>query len=756
MGQPNILFADATQTRKRPDLENAWTTSASGATAGANSYLDAGVRDNIKTIRDQLTGDQAPSNVWDKRVPARMCTATEPKCPTDFPHPWTREVTTVTNTTIKPPFYEFWKPDTVQTHTHVAKTPYCCRGGENVFPAAKSNYPHFYDATPALMQHFPATTAKKVVAKPGKTCYDQCFDTNGACVAGYTNKDDTCTLYKVPGGISYPNSISYEERENPNSSFDTNDVKDGKVFIMDWDRSVMSGFIRPLVGDDWVAGDGEGGAAKRDKWIENACAEAAKYAEHDGTTLEGTDLKTFKNTCTMAIRKGSEAVRSNTKDDVDSKWIGASTAVSAAINQLRASGRPTLDFKVYALDGKTVETHVVPDWKDVVQVYMTDETIWKWRDPETGLPLTDPKDLEKMGSETCGFEIDEKCAFDPKQSIATQLKNAPETCKDTIRARACEAEASANPSAYSPHMSYQQICRRVYSIDDSQEYRASSNWIDKLFVDTKNFTEIDKLYTGLDGGDSDKNEFLDQFKPVSDSGNKDADQKARNARLDGALACEQAIRDGAYHQEPVSRQFQSTVKPYTLAFQGNEIIGNNQVGQWNSYHNGSTTSPHPSKAVWAQQVAHTCALTINRAIDKKGVNLSNEGVDVALAGCYRQLGVRYFKEIGKNLPWSLYDYYTKVDPEAGVELAVDMGIEAGFMMFPEFGLAAEEDPALIKIAGELVQTAFGKETATAVACETEGSGDGDCVEKTVDEGVNVDDLATWFSENIVWEFGMAM
>ena len=131
------------------------------------------------------------------------------------------------------------------------------------------------------------------------------------------------------------------------------------------------------------------------------------------------------------------------------------------------------------------------------------------------------------------------------------------------------------------------------------------------------------------------------------------------------------------------------MRPYTLALQGNEIIGNNQVGQWNSY--TTVRQSKASKEVWAQQVSPH-PLKINRMIDEKGMNLSNEGVDVALAGCYRQLGVNYFKAIGKN---SIGACTTTIQsrPGAGVELAVEMGIAAGLWR-SQRSAGCEDDPFL--------------------------------------------------------------
>ena len=719
------------------------------------SYLDPGVKADTERIQKALTGDNAPSTVWDRRIPNRTCTTYTHPCPSDFPHSWSRRWDeTVVH---KPPLWQFWADDTTSVTHH--SQPYCCRGGENVFPAAKSNYPHYYDVNSEdaakLMRYFPDAIAQHNVTpkkRPtGQSCYDECFSTNNSCVAGYTQKDGRCTLYNVPGGAYFGpisnSQITYRDRELV-STFDAGKT-DGKVFIMDWDRSVLNGFIRPLVDKDWTD--------VRDQWIDAACDEAANHAGPKGKPLTAAEGTQFKNTCKLAIKQGSaEVIEKLNKGDktLNKKWLGAATAVSAAVNQLRASGRPTLDFAAYKLaDHNSKETTVVPEWKDVVQVYMTDDAVWKWR-KDDGSPIEDDTKLEKLGSETCGFQINDDCEqdyfdkteIDENYTIQDQIKAAKQTlapndkCMDTVRAKSCEADASANPSAYSPHMSYQQICRRVYGIDEKQQYSAASNWIDKLFLDTKNFTEIDKLYTGLDGGDDDKNEFLDQFKPVPAKDTSAKANAARSDRLNGAFACEQAIRDGAYHQNPTSDQFASTVRPYTLALQGNEIIGNNQVGQWNSYSNSVHANPRPTKEVWAQQVAHTCALKINRMIDEKGMNLSNEGVDVALAGCYRQLGVNYFKAIGKNLNWSLYDYYTKVDPEAGVELAVEMGIAAGFMAFPAFGMVVEDDPFLVKVTAHVVQEAFGKETAKAVAEAYEG--------EKITSAVDVDDLAKMFAKDL--------
>ena len=91
---------------------------------------------------------------------------------------------------------------------------------------------------------------------------------------------------------------------------------------------------------------------------------------------------------------------------------------------------------------------MVPEWKDVVGVH--DGRCCGW---ERWSPIEDDTKLEELGGETCGFEIDEQVCKTPKHTIATRPKMRQMKVHGHVRAKSCEADASANPSAYSPHMS---------------------------------------------------------------------------------------------------------------------------------------------------------------------------------------------------------------------------------------------------------------------------------------------------------------
>ena len=104
-----------------------------------NSYLDPGVKadPSVSRRRSLETMLPAPSGTGAyQTAPATYSTT-----PATF-HTLDRSGTRSGSQTT---LWNFGQTARLVTHH---SQPYCCRGGENVFPAAKSNYPHYYDVTP--------------------------------------------------------------------------------------------------------------------------------------------------------------------------------------------------------------------------------------------------------------------------------------------------------------------------------------------------------------------------------------------------------------------------------------------------------------------------------------------------------------------------------------------------------------------------------------------------------------------------------
>ena len=534
-------------------------------------------------------------------------------------------------------------------------------------------------------------------------------------------------MYWLPDGTKQPTRVPFDDRQTPNTEFDPSDV-DGNVIINNWNEMQKIGMIRPLVdsvwGDNTNPSDDDAVNSNRAKWVTEACEFAATLAGPDGSPLDESTGRAaaFTDTCVDALSKGTSGV-ANPDDKNVKADLAAATAVGAALNQLRATGRPSLDFEakalatgIPALDQKPAG--VFADWKDVIRVYMTDETQWRWRGG------TD----EKLGSESCGFKIEDECKqyyysnndLQPGKkgkSLVQMISDLPDgqkTCEQTLRGLHCQETPSANASVWSPGMSHQHICRRAYGFGaDGKAPKSTmdSHWLDTLFVSGKDFTEREKMYTGP--------AYVNAFKR----------DRNENDRLEGVLKCEAAIGPGAYQQAPIAGGHSALLAERSASFLSNEPIGNIETGDVNQYGAGDEKivwTPRPSPEIWAQQVVHTCALITNRVADKKGLNLTDKAIDTALAACYRKVAHSYADKVG--------DFEDHSDQTELIEKLVETGVGIAFMAMPELGLVVEADPIMVKVTEELMQQAFGKVAGQTVAGE--------------DKSVKLSDLGGWFAEDL--------
>jgi hypothetical protein len=544
-------------------------------------------------------------------------------------------------------------------------------------------------------------------------------------------------LYKY--NIFHTPDIPVEQELHASNDFVPSDAVDGSVFIKKWDDALTKGFIRPLVGDDWVN--------VRDEWVQRGCDVAAQFVNADFnldmqetySAVTGEERDRFVTTCQNAIKFGSDGIQTYPNRDRD---VGAATAVSAAINQLRANGRQSLDFRAYGSDfdardrnSHAYDEEVVPSFDDVIERYMTDRNQWNWRSDKR----------EVLGSETCNFErTQDSCGVNDGSTDACHCANTPST----------------NASAYSPTMSFQNICRRVHGLDSQNSAitnpyvrEPGTFWMHALFQGSPHFNKTENVMTDIlptrafpnapFGCPNDT--FLCQFDVFDREVLQGMSSTRRNnymkMKLHNSLACEDALRHGAYQQFPLNKPY-SQLDTVKTTYLRPDING----------YPGATTL---NQKKFAENTMHTCALLTNRMIDEHGLNMSDQTVDATLAMCYRKAGVPYMSDVAEStMEWyssndtaahiwqDMKTYYTDVDPKQLEIYGADIAFAAALMAFPEFGameLTSAEDVAASSL-NKTVKSILGREFDTFA--EGDKPGPPGSTKKGLEQ------IGEWMAENI--------
>lgn len=679
-----------------------------------------------------------PAHSYPETTFGAVCSETS-SCDDKFPSHTTR-TTYTTKRVDESPWYEFWGTD-----YHTKQVPhtknYCCRGGGQsklrTYPATVNVDLQKYDATdaPKILQHFPPALQSDVRPSAGKTCFQTCAD-DKTCRAGYTKQDNTCRLYKY--NTFHTPDIPVEQELQASNDFVPNDAVDGAVFIKQWDDALTKGFVRPLVGDDWTD--------VRDQWVQRGCEVASQFAnaefnpnvEETYTGLAGEERDRFVTTCQNAIKFGSDGIPQYANRERD---VGAATAVSAAINQLRANGRQSLDFRAYGgdFDARSRDSHaydetVVPSFDEVIERYMTDDDQWQWRSGTH----------EVLGSETCNFRHDrESCGDTGECTDATKCANTPST----------------NASAYSPTMSFQNICRRIYGLDSDNNAITNPHprdpgtfWMDALFKGSTDFNKTENVMTDiLPAGRSwprapfgcPNDSFLCQFDVPDKDVLHGMSQLERDSymkmKLHASLECEDALRHGAYQQFP-------RTKPYSQ-------LDERQTVELKPALNAIFPITLNQKQ-FAENTMQTCALITNRLIDEHGLNMSDQTLDAALAMCYRTAGVPYMSDVATNtMEWfsekdtpahiwqDLQTYYIDVDPKQLEIYGADAAFALALMAFPGFGAMEAVGGA----SNSLAASALDKTVKTILGREFHSFVEGDKQEPPVTAQEGLEDVGSWMA-----------
>lgn len=570
-------------------------------------------------------------------------------------------------------------------------------------------------------------------------------------MAGFTNTDRiSCTLYNRNGQYT-------AENMKCKSGFEVS-AHNNEVFVSNFDEAMTEGFMRPLTGQDWIE--------ERDTWIDASCEHASKFAGFGSDPLVGEDRDRFISTCKQSIKQGSDSV-AHYDDNIRNRDIGVATAVSAAVNQMRANGRQDLEMKVVDDDTGSV----VPLYTDVVQVYS------QWF-PQWNRNWVDDGANDHLGSEDCGFGPDDQ------------------------RGTKCADTPSTNASAYAPLLSIQNICRRVHGLNHDLSpikttEKDSTHWLKKLMMGKDDFTGVEKYITDITNTESPNcqsglaNSFLCQFHVDQ----FDVSDREHFRRIGAAQLCEQRLRDSAYQQAPLAASAVMTVPPNTAKYDTLSQVqvksGTVHLGNWwiNDYErdaqwNGPRCDPdtygkkdrqydcpdamlnavdnpehranhtdHFHKIEFGQRVADTCAMLVNRVIDHRGLNMNDHAVDIALATCYRKEGMRYFKAIRDSVNWPEITEAKALEAQAVqnakvVELVLQAAIAAGFAVVP--GLGEIADMELLGPIEETIQQVIGRDTADALSDQIAGT---DVEEK---HDATKHDFLTYFSENAAYDIATAI
>lgn len=673
------------------------------------------------------------------------------KCPRTFPHArdvaWTETVHGDKERWSFDPFDIGGRVPTTATSTK--KRASCCTNaaadaGQHgalplPYPAARNNLMRTYkaDDPTKFMQWFPESLRRSV--NPGdQTCQQVCSG-DETCHAGYTTDDNTCVLYK---GSAY----SVDERLKKSAA--TVNARNDHVFIKDWDYARNQGFIRPLVGDDWKA--------VRNEWIDQSCTHAAQFVTGNPNhrAISGAERDMFLSTCKQSIKYGSDTIEPYADDPRQyrrNRDIGHATAVSGAVNQLRANARQQLDMTVVGDDSGTV----VPEWTDVVQVYARWSPQWNtnW--------YGDDSTSEHLGSETCGFD------------------------NGTPNAAKCERISSTNASAYSPELSIQKICRRINGLshDADNNLRAiapgESSWVNTLLKpDTRSFSPAERLITDVtntQASTSCTGHFANTFLCQYSTSDKEITDAEVSRRYGSSLVCEELLRESAYQQAPAAAGAVTTLPLDAVQYSVNGSSDTITLGTWSlpdggTVWNGPTPpvdNPAHRIAAWnklekmkfARDVMHTCALLTNRVVDRKGYNMYDEMIDVALAACYRKEGVRHFNEVAQHVDWPEFAAERRAQLIAAQqakdakELAalIQVGIMAGFAFVPGIGeLVGMEELGPLE---EAFQGAVGKQYAARVADKVE---DTDALSDETTPAAFRQDMAKDFLEDATYDIATAL
>lgn len=614
-----------------------------------------------------------------------------------------------------------------------------------IYPAANNTEPREYtlEHPEHLLRWMPESIRKTTRNNTGATCTDVCKLTPG-CVAAFAPSGESlpmCTLYTFQSDETY-------DLPNEPSTATVKPIVDNKVFIKSFDQLLDDGWIRPLSGEDWLN--------VRDEWVEEACKYSAKFAgktyketcngqsctgSDQITPLTGDEKTKYINTCEQSIKNGSDSIQDYPNRNRD---VGYATAVSAAINQLRANGRPGLN--VTATDN--IDDSVIPNWKDVIQVYTTWFPQWN-----TNWYSDDPSS-EVLGSEVCGYT------------------GSDETAQGDI----CAANPSTNASAYSPLMSFQNVCRRINGLNHDltpiqtpEPLTSDSHWANTLLSRQPAPTrERERLLMDLDHQTTfpqcSDDTFLCQYRVQS----SEPTESELRRRIHSALECEAHIRHSAYQQDSNAMSAVATVSPASREYTGtmrDDVLNVDPLDEHGKATTACPYNPHSQcdlsqghgqlidQKTFARRTANTCGLLVNRFIDKRGLNANDAMVDTLIASCYLGVGVKYIDKAVDNVDWLMSE--GKIQHLKEEQFSADVlkymiqgGIIAGFSLMP--GVGEMLDSVALGAVQEGFQQVIGRDTANFLA---------DKITNTNDEAgdyVTYNDAADDFAGDLASDVALAV